>query len=130
MIVVDASVVAAALSVEGKDGDSARGRLIEAGDLHAPHLVDLEVTSVLRRRCHLGGIEEQQVDAALEDLRELRLTRYPHFPLLPRIWELRSNLSPYDAAYVALAEALECSFVTGDQKLGRAPGIQCEVEVL
>lgn len=130
MIVVDASVVATAISVAGGDGDQSRSRLVEAGDLHAPHLLDLEVISVLRRRSYLGEIDEEGVSVALEALHALRLTRYPHLQLLPRVWELRSNLSPYDAAYIALAEALGCSFVTGDRRLAGAPGVRCEVEIL
>lgn len=130
MIVVDASVMATAISVGGTEGERARGRLIDAGDLHAPHLLDLEVVSVLRRRSRLGDIDEKEVEVALETLHVLRVTRYPHLSLLPRLWELRMNLSPYDAAYVALAETLGCSLVTGDRRLARASGIACEVEVL
>lgn len=130
MIVVDASVVATAISVAGGDGDRSRSRLVDAGDLHVPHLLDLEVISVLRRRSHIGDIDEEGVEVALEALHALRLTRYPHLSLLPRVWELRTNLSPYDAAYIALAEALECSFVTADLRLAKAPDIRCEVEIL
>jgi predicted nucleic acid-binding protein len=130
VIVVDASVVVTAISVRGGDGDRARERLLADNSLHAPHLVDLEVASVLRRRAREGGIGEREANQALEELTRLPLTRYPHFPLLPRIWELRSNLSSYDAAYVALAEALGCTFVTGDHRITRAPGLRCGLETL
>jgi predicted nucleic acid-binding protein len=130
VIVVDASVVATAISVQGSDGDSARERLLAGESLHAPHLVDVEVASVLKRRSRAGDMGDHQAGLALEDLTKLPLTRYPHFPLLPRMWELRANLSLYDAAYVALAEALGCPFVTGDKKIARASGVRCEVEIL
>ncbi|MQA98835.1 MAG: PIN domain-containing protein [Actinobacteria bacterium] len=130
MIVVDASVVATAVSVRGEDGDRVRDRLIAENDLHAPHLVDLEVASVLRRRARQGDIGGSEADQALQELSRLPLTRYPHFPLLPRIWELRSNLSSYDAAYVALAEALGCTFVTGDRRIAQAPGLRCHLETM
>jgi predicted nucleic acid-binding protein len=130
LIVVDASVVVTAISVGGVEGDRSRSRLIEADDLHAPHLLDLEVVSVLRRRSHLGDINDEGVQVALGALHDLRVTRYPHLTLLPRIWELRVNLNPYDAAYVALAEVLRCPLVTGDRRIGGAPGISCKVEIL
>lgn len=130
MIVVDASVVVTALSVAGSDGERSRDRLVQGADLHAPDLLDLEVLSVLRRRAKAGDIKEEAAGVALEALGELHLTRYPHLPLLPRVWALRRNLSPYDAAYVALAEELRCPLVTGDRRLARAPGIGCAVEVL
>ena len=129
MIVVDASVLATALAVSGSDGQDARQRLI-ADDLHAPHLIDLEVVSVLRRRERAQDIDARHAAIALSELDELPLARYPHFPLISRIWKLRGNVSPYDAAYVALAEALGCTLVTGDRRLGRAAGVHCEVEVL
>lgn len=130
MIVVDASVVVTAISVAGTDGERSRDRLIRGADLHAPDLLDLEVISVLRRRARSGDIDEADAEAALETLDELRLTRYPHLPLIPRVWTLRTNLSPYAAAYVALAEELGCPLVTGDRRIARAPGIGCAVEVL
>ena len=127
---VDASVVVTAISVAGGDGERSRSRLIEGAHLHAPELLDLEVLSVLRRRASSGDIDEAGAGVALEALGELPLTRYPHLPLLPRVWTLRTNLSPYDAAYVALAEELGCPLVTGDRRIARAPGIGCAVELL
>lgn len=125
---VDASVVVTAIAVAGADGERSRDRLIQGADLHAPELLDLEVLSVLRRRASSGDIDEAAAGAALESLRELRVTRYPHLPLLPRVWTLRTNLNPYDATYVALAEELGCPLVTGDRRIARAPGIGCAVE--
>ena len=130
MIVVDASVFVTALVDSGRDGDVARGRLLEDGDLHAPHLADLEVASQLRRAVQEGALDGWRAEAALADLRDLRVARYPHTPFLERIWELRANLTPYDAAYVALGEALAAPLVTADARLARAPGIGCPVEVL
>ncbi|MDQ3964183.1 MAG: type II toxin-antitoxin system VapC family toxin [Actinomycetota bacterium] len=130
MIVVDASIVTLAIAGDDVDGDTARNRLLEEPDLHAPHLVDLEVMSVLRRLHAAGEIESRRAALALDDLADLTLVRYPHWPLAPRIWELRPNLSPYDASYVALAESLRCALVTGDRRIARATGIRCEVEIL
>jgi predicted nucleic acid-binding protein len=130
VIVVDASVLANALADDGADGHVARDRLRADPSLHAPHLADLEVLSVLRRRAAAGDLDERRVRLALADLRELPMTRYPHLPFAGRVWTLRSNLTPYDAAYVALAEALGCPFVTADRAFARVPGIRCQVEVL
>lgn len=129
MIAVDASVLATALADDGDDGDLARRRLAECS-LHAPHLVDLEVLSVLRRQAASGHLDARRLALALTDLAALPLTRYPHLGFTPRIWQLRDNLTPYDAVYVALAETLECPLVTADQRLARAPGVSCPVEVL
>jgi predicted nucleic acid-binding protein len=120
VIVIDASVLAAAL---GDDGDAARKRL-RGQELAAPEIVDLEVTSVWRRTL----TDERRAALALTDLAELPLTRAPHRPLLPRCWQLRHNLTPYDAAYVALAEVLDVALVTADRRLARATGIRCAVE--
>ncbi|HEX2058615.1 MAG TPA: type II toxin-antitoxin system VapC family toxin [Actinomycetota bacterium] len=129
MIVVDASVVVTALLVTTARGDRYRRRLA-ADELHAPHVVDLEVISALRRRRAARALDDQRAAAAVEDLMDLPITRYPHRPLTPRIWELRPNVNPYDAAYVALAEALGCPLVTADSKLARSPGLRCEVELI
>jgi predicted nucleic acid-binding protein len=125
VIVVDASVLAVALGDDGPDGRSAR-RALAGEELAAPEIVDLEVTSVWRRT--LG--DERRAELALADLEQLPLTRARHLPLLPRCWELRHNLTPYDAAYVALAEALGVELVTADRRLARADGVSCPVRVL
>jgi predicted nucleic acid-binding protein len=125
MIVVDASVLATALGDDGRDGDTARERL--AGqDLVAPEIIDLEVTSAWRRTLS----DDRRATLALTDLAELPMQRASHLPLLPRCWEFRHNLTPYDAAYVALAEALDVSLLTADERLSRAPGIRCAIELL
>lgn len=129
MIVVDASVLAPALADDGPDGDRARARLREQR-LAAPCLVDLEVTSVLRGAVAGGRLPVRRARQALADLVALPLERAPHTPLLERIWELRENVTPYDAAYVALAEAIEATLVTADGRVSRASGVRCEVEVL
>jgi predicted nucleic acid-binding protein len=129
MIVVDASVLASALGDDGPDGDRARHRL--AGErLFAPELIDLEVASVWRRAARSGRLDDRRAGLALADLASMPVARASHRPLLDRIWELRSNLTPYDAAYVALAELLDSVLVTADRALARASGIACEVEVL
>ena len=97
--------------------------------LHAPHLLDIEVAQVLRRYVKKGLITGSRGDQALEDLVDLSLTRYPHDMLLSRIWALRDNLTAYDAAYVALAEALDAPLVTCDTKIAAAPGHRARVEV-
>ena len=127
MIVVDASVIAPALADDGSDGDRARQRL-RAEPLAAPELIDLEVTSAIRKAWLAGELDDRRAAMALDDLAVLRLRRVTHLPLLPRIWDLRDNLTPYDAAYVALAEALDAVLVTADRRLGRAPGPRCAIE--
>lgn len=129
MIVVDSSIIASALADDGTDGDRARGRLIDER-LAAPDLIDLEVASVWRRALRAGQLPERRARQALADLAAAPLARAPHGPLMARIWELRDNLTPYDAAYVALAEMLDTALVTADKRLAQAPQIACEVEVL
>ena len=97
--------------------------------LHAPHLLDLEVTQVLRRLVREGAISAQRAEAAVRDLLDLRITRYPHFLLLPEIWRRRNNVSAYDAAYVVLAENLGAALVTRDGRLASAPGHAAIVEL-
>lgn len=97
--------------------------------LHAPHLLDLEIAQVLRRLVREGTVPLDRANQALGDLLDLRITRYPHFVLLPRIWQHRHNLSGYDAAYVALAEAIGAVLVTCDGRLASAPGHAATIEV-
>lgn len=96
----------------------------------APDLVDIETVSVLRKRWQAGDLTERRFAAALGDLAALDFIRYPGLPLMPRAFELRDNLTPYDAAYIAVAEGLGCPLLTADARLARAPGIRCRVEVL
>ncbi len=130
MIVVDASVLANALADDGLDGASARQRLTEVGDLVAPDLIDVETTAVLRKRWVAGDLSDQRFSEAIGDLEDLALTRYPTLPLMRRAFEWRSNVTAYDAAYVALAERLSCALITSDQRLAAAPMVTCPVEVL
>ena len=129
MLVVDASVLAVALADDGPDGDAARTRL-RSETLAAPELVDLEVTSVLRRQNRAGLLDARRAQLAMGDLAALPMRRAPHVSLLARCWELRHNLTAYDAAYVALAEALDATLLTGDRRLARAAGPTCDIEVL
>jgi predicted nucleic acid-binding protein len=129
VIVVDASVLATSLGDDGPDGDRARARL-RGERLTAPELVDLEVVSVWRRQVSAGAMDERRALLALADLGTLPLRRTPHRPLLARCWELRDNLTIYDAAYVAVAEALGVLLLTGDARLARATGPTCPIEVL
>jgi predicted nucleic acid-binding protein len=129
VLVVDASALVVALSDDGPDGDLVRRRL-RGESLAAPELVDLEVVSVLRKQLAIGALDGRRAGLALTDLADLPLRRVPHLPLLARCWELRDNLTVYDAAYVALAEVLDAPLVTADSRLGRAPGTTCQIEVL
>jgi predicted nucleic acid-binding protein len=97
--------------------------------LHAPHLIDLEVAQVLRRLVRENAVSSARAEEALDDLQDLRIVRYPHFALIPRIWQLRHNLSAYDAAYVALAEILGAALVTRDARLGSAAGHEAQIEI-
>lgn len=129
VIVVDASVVVTALADDGPDGERARRRL-RGEDLAAPELVDLEVASVLRRLVLRRALPATRADLALSDLVAMPLQRAPHRSLLTRCWQLRQNLTVYDAAYVALAEALDAVLLTADVRLSGAPRQRCAVEVL
>ena len=129
MIVTDTSILVPALGDDGQYGRTARQRLLDE-HLAAPELVDLELLSAFRRLVGSGRMSEIRATTALTDFSELVITRSAHRPLLPRCWELRENLTPYDAAYVALAESLAVVLVTADNRLARAPGIRCAVELL
>jgi predicted nucleic acid-binding protein len=98
--------------------------------LHAPHLIDLEVAQVLRRYCRERQVTEARAGEALQDLGDFPLTRYPHDLFLGRIWDLRENLTAYDAAYVALAEALSAPLLTRDARLRKSTGHTARVEVV
>jgi predicted nucleic acid-binding protein len=97
--------------------------------LHVPHLIDVEVTQVLRRYVRDKFITEQRGQEALEDLLDLPLNRYPHDFLLARVWELRATLTAYDAVYVALAELLDAPLLTCDNRIASAPGHRATVEM-
>jgi predicted nucleic acid-binding protein len=129
VIVVDASILATALGDDGPDGDHVRERL-RGERLTAPELVDIEALSVWRRQIREGKLDARRAQLALADLASVPLLRAQHRPLLARCWELRDNLTIYDAVYVALAEALDVTLHTGDGRLARAPGPRCRIEVM
>jgi predicted nucleic acid-binding protein len=130
VIVIDASVVIEVL-LQTDVGVAITERLLEREQtLHAPHLLDVEVAQVLRRYVARGELYEERARQALDVLGVFPLTRYSHEPLLGRIWELRENLTAYDAAYVALAEGLRAPLVTRDRRLATAPGIAESVELV
>lgn len=126
---IDASVLVTALGDDGPDGERHRQRL-RGQRLAAPHLLDVEVVSAWRRLAAAGHLDERRAALARADLRSLPIDRVPHAPLLERSWELRANLTCYDAAYVALAELIGVPLVTADAKLASTPGPRCTIEVL
>jgi predicted nucleic acid-binding protein len=128
--VVDASALIEVL-LHTPLGDRCIERLLGPGDqLYAPHLLDVEVTQVLRRRAQSGDLGAGRGREALQDLVDFPVIRFSHEPLLKRMWQLRHSLSAYDAAYIALAEALDAPLVTCDARLSRAHGHSARVEVL
>lgn len=127
MLVVDTSAILAVLA--GSPPDAALSyRLSADGDLHAPHLIDVEAVHVLRRLVWRRELSLERALAARQDLEDLTIIRYPHVALVDRMWELRENLTAYDAAFVALSEALGVPLVTADARLGRATGHSAEIE--
>jgi len=130
VIVVDASALLEFL-LQTSLGARVEVRLFRDGDeLHAPHLLDVEVVQGLRRLVRTGEVSSRRADEAIADLTDLDLHRHAHLDLLGRAWKLRDNLSAYDAMYVALAEAIEAPIVTCDRPLGKAPGHRTRIEVI
>jgi len=130
LIVVDASVLANAIGDDGTDGKRARPEMRAAGYVAAPDLVDVETVAVLRKQWLTGTISERRFAIAITDLEVIDIDRFPTLPLMRRAYELRANLTAYDAAYVALAEGLGCELLTGDRRLAGAPGPRCPVRCL
>jgi predicted nucleic acid-binding protein len=129
MIVLDASAAVDWL-LQTSAGQSIENRIYSRNEtLHAPHLLDLEVTQVLRRLALQRVVSVHRANEAVRDLLDLRITRYPHLVLLRRIWQLRHNFSAYDAAYIALAEKLGSILVTRDARLASASGHAAAVEL-
>ena len=130
MIILDASALVELL-LHTSTGESVTDCIDDPTvSLHVPHLADIEVAQVLRRYVRAGEIDADTAATALDDLGTLDLRRHSHEPLLARIWELRHNLTAYDAAYVALAEVLNGILLTCDGPLSRAPGLTCQVRLL
>lgn len=129
-MIVDASVLANAVGDDGADGHRARDELSADGEPAAPDLVDVETVAVLRKRWLAGALTAGRFAAAVDDLADLALARYPALPFMRRAYELRSTVTVYDATYVALAEALDCDLLTADDRLSQAPGPRCPVRVL
>ena len=130
MIVVDASALLELL-LQTALGARVEARLFRDGaELHAPHLVDVEVVQGLRRLVRSGEVSSRRADEAMADLTDLDVHRHAHVDLLGRAWKLRDNISAYDAMYVALAEAIEASVVTCDGPLSKAPGHRARIEVI
>ncbi|HLJ00822.1 MAG TPA: type II toxin-antitoxin system VapC family toxin [Bradyrhizobium sp.] len=130
MIVVDASAMLEALLRTPAAKTVEKWLFDPRQTLHAPHLLDIEVAQVIRRYQANGEIDSERGRAALADLADIPLHRYPHDFLLPRIWDLRNNLTAYDAAYVALAEALDAPLLTRDRRLAAAAGHHARVELV
>jgi predicted nucleic acid-binding protein len=130
VIVLDASALLEVL-LRRPAAEILEPRLFAAREtLHAPHLIDLEITQVLRRYAAHGEINDQRGRAALADLSDLPLRRYPHEFLLQRVWELRNNLTAYDAIYVALSEVLDAPLLTLDRRLAGASGHRARIETM
>ena len=129
MIVLDASAVVAWL-LRTPAGQRVEQRIYARNDtLHTVHLLDVEFAQVLRRLVREGTLARKRAEEAMEDLIAVRVTRYAPVVLLDRIWQLRQNLSAYDAAYVGLAEELKAPLITRDQKIAAAPGHTATIEV-
>lgn len=129
MIVVDASALVTVLADDGADGRRLRAR-IASERLAAPEVIDLEVVSAVRRLCAAGRMDVDRAEAAIDDLQALPVQRISHRRLLRRCWELRENATVYDAAYIALAESLRATLVTGDRRLTTSPGARCTFELV
>lgn len=128
MIVVDASALLEVLLHTA--AASAIDRRLSGETLHVPHLLDMEIAQVVRRYAARAQISSERGRTALADLGDLPLRRHPHYYLLPRVWELRNNLSAYDAIYVALAELLDAPLLTRDRRLASAMGALAKIELL
>jgi predicted nucleic acid-binding protein len=130
VIVVDASALLEVL-LHTPRGEAIEARLFDGLEsLHSPHLLDVEVAQVIRRFEIAGEIEAERAQAALDDFMDLPIQRHAHGFLLKRVWSLRANMTAYDAAYVALAEILEATFMTHDRRLAAAARRHVTVELV
>lgn len=130
MIVLDASILVDLVGDDGEAGHLARRILAQHGSASIPDLADVETVSALRRLWLNGELDPTRFESAIEYLAALPVMRHPALPFLPRIFALKNDLTPYDAVYVALAEALNCPLITADTRLANAPGIRCDVELI
>jgi predicted nucleic acid-binding protein len=126
VIVLDSSAAVEYL-LASEIGEWVEAQLVHVDRVHAPYLLDIEVTGALRKQVLLGEVSYDLAEQALSDFRDLRVRRYRHLPFLERIWELRHNLTAPDAAFVALTEALGASLVTTDLSLASAPGLRVSI---
>jgi predicted nucleic acid-binding protein len=130
VIVVDASALLEVL-LRTPTAKAVEDRLFASRQtLHVPHLLDVEIAQVIRRYAAKGDLDGERGREALADLADLPMRRYPHDFLLPRIWDLRNNLSAYDAAYVTLAEILDAPLVTRDRRLAAVAGHHAKIDLL
>lgn len=129
MLIVDASCLYEVVA-DAAQAEQIRERLAEDTDQAAPHVIDAEVLSIVRRDRMLGRLDATGALQAIEDLRDWPGERFGHRSLLERAWDLRDNVRAWDALYVALAEALDAPLVTLDHRLGRVEGLKCPVEVI
>ena len=130
MIIVDASAMLEFL-LQTDLGTRVEARLFRDRDeLHAPHLVDVEVLQALRRLVRMGEVSPGRAEEVIADLSDLDLHRHAHLDLLARAWKLRDNVSAYDAVYIALAEAMEAALVTCDGPLAKAPSNRVRIELI
>ena len=129
MIVLDASAAVDWLLQTPAGAQIGRRILARGESLHAPHLIDLEIVQALRRLTTDGTITARRADESIQDLRALRINRYPHFVFLPWIWLHRNNFSAYDACYVALAEKLGATLITRDGRLASAARHAAKIEL-
>lgn len=129
MLVADASVLAPALADGGPDGRRFRQRL-RGQTIAAPDIAKVEVLSIIRRHLLSGALNQVEADRAVAALKRFPILIYPAEPHLARCWDLRSNVTSYDATYIALAEALRCPLVTADARLANAPGTRCFFELM
>ncbi|MCI0412006.1 type II toxin-antitoxin system VapC family toxin [bacterium] len=130
MVVVDASVILELLLSTPSSIEIQKRLFSQRETLHAPHLLDLEVVQVLRRYVGSRDMSSDRAREALSDFLDIPIRRYPHDLFLDRIWELRSNMTAYDAAYVVLAELLETPLITRDKKLAGAAGHRAQIELI
>jgi predicted nucleic acid-binding protein len=128
-IVADTSALLPALVDAGSAGQAARVAL-NVPDLIAPALIDVEVVHALRGRVRGGKLEARIAVQAIADLRRIPMERFDMLPLLDRVWQLRENLTAYDATFVALAEAFDAVLVTGDERLAKSTGPLCGFQIV